>query len=105
MVSVKFYDDYLETTDVASNTIINTITYASIDTIYPTTSVQQYRSASVLMSPPDTTTYEKKWHVNILLRDGRQERIELSNVTNQAGWANDATGAGACVNDIYAAFT
>ena len=103
MVSVKIYDDYMETTDVASSNVINTISYAAIDTIYPITSVQLYRDAPVLMGEPEETERVEEFHVEILLRDGHKERIQLSNVTNQAGWTNDAAGAGACVKDIYAA--
>lgn len=103
MVKVKFYDDYMETTDVASSTIINTISYAAIDTIYPITSVQLYRDAPVLMGEPEETERVEEFHVEILLRDGHKERIQLSNVTNQAGWTNDMAGFVACAHDIYAA--
>ena len=103
MVNVTLDEYFLEIADDATSNVINTISYAAIDTIYPITSVQLYRDAPVLMGEPEETERVEEFHVEILLRDGHKERIQLSNVTNQAEWTNDAAGAWACVKDIYAA--
>ncbi|HRT54680.1 MAG TPA: hypothetical protein P5291_11395 [Flavobacteriales bacterium] len=83
--------------------LINTIPYAAIDTIYPITSVQLYRDAPVLMQSPEATERVEQFYAVILLRDGRNERIQLGAVDNQAGWTNDRDGFVACANDIYTA--
>lgn len=83
--------------------LINTIPYAAIDTIYPITSVQLYRDAPVLMQSPEKTERVEQFYAVILLRDGRNERIQLGAVDNQAGWTNNMDGFVACAGDIYTA--
>lgn len=103
MVKVTLDEYFLEIADDATSNVINTISYAAIDTIYPITSVQLYRDAPVLMRSPQTTERVEQFYVEILLRDGRKERIQLSLVTNQVSWTNDMAGFVACARDIYTA--
>lgn len=101
---VKVTIDTSELTIATPDTdFINTISYAAIDTIYLITSVQLYRDAPVLMQSPEKTERVEQFYAVILLRDGRNERIQLGAVDNQAGWTNNMDGFVACAGDIYTA--
>lgn len=100
--NVTFSAEHL-TIAQTDNSVINTVTFASIDTIYPITSVQLYRDAPVLMQSPEKTERVEQFYAVILLRDGRNERIQLGAVDNQAGWTNNMDGFVACAGDIYTA--
>lgn len=101
--NVTFSAEHL-TIAQTDNSVINTVTFASIDTISPVVKRWQDDTASVLMSPPDTPpTVTEQWGADILMRNGTHERIELGTVANQATWTNDEAGFNACLAAIYAA--